>query len=475
MNTTVAAHHEPWSKRPLFAPRQLLDADRLNAALDDELERQRVLNLALHGWGVVFGFGVELRELGRDGQPPRKRLLVGCGVALDPFGRMLRTDDRLLSLADVEGSPPKASGRYTLVAHHAERLDPPDHDSCGSASPQWREYGVVYTLRHGCEPPGDGCPPLPDDECLSRTDYVRRRIGSAREKQPGLSKDLEHACERPGSLQATRCGSWCYDKDAGVPIACVEIRDLRERVEKDGADPGGDTAKTKGDGWPESDARCLVIDRVCTDECSPVPHVYRNPLLLELLNCCDVALPRVERVSWPGWAGSGGVSWDEFSTRIQVVDEGRAADGLAIWFTRPVRANTLTTASVLLTALTQEELADYWTSSRVPIEVRPLEPVGELARGVQLVADREWLAAEVTGRRSSLTDGFRLEITLRGQLLRDDCGHMLDAVPTDLDCTRCQRRPGDDLIWAFEVGERDARYDSGGAPDKNESTRQGES
>ena len=54
MNTTVAAHHEPWSKRPLFAPRQLLDADRLNAALDDELERQRVLNLALHGWGVVL-------------------------------------------------------------------------------------------------------------------------------------------------------------------------------------------------------------------------------------------------------------------------------------------------------------------------------------------------------------------------------------------------------------------------------------
>lgn len=471
MNTTVAAHHEPWSKRPLFAPRQLLDADRLNAALDDELERQRILNLALHGWGVVHGFGVELRELGRDGQPPRHCLFVGCGVALDPFGRMLRTDNRWLALNDVEGSPPKAGGRYTLVAHHAERLDPPDRDSCSSTGPQWREYDVVYTLRHGCEPPDDGCPPLPEGECLTRTDYVRRRIGSA-QGMPGRAEDLENACERPGSLRATRCGTWCYDPDAGVPVACLEIR---ERTVVTDTTPDADHAKARGGGPSEPDARCLVIEKVCTDECSPVPHVYRNPLLLELLDCCDVALPRVERVSWPGWAGSGGASWGEFSTRIQVVDEGRAADGLAIWFTRPVRADTLTTASVLLTVLTQEELADYWTSGRVPIEVRPLEPVGELARGVQLVADREWLAAEVTGRRSSLTDGFRLEITLRGQLLRDDCGHMLDAVPTDLDCARCQRRPGDDLIWAFDVGRRDARYNAGGAPDKNESTRQGES
>ncbi|MDR7254313.1 hypothetical protein J2X46_003306 [Nocardioides sp. BE266] len=472
MNTTVAAHHEPWSKRPLFAPRQLLDAARLNAALDDELERQRVLNLALHGWGVVSGFGVEVRELGRDGQQPRKRLLVGCGVALDPFGRMLRTDDRWLSLNDVEGPPPKSGGRYTLVAHHAERLDPPHGDSCGGTGPQWREYDVVYTLQHGCEPHDDRCPPLPEGECLSRTDYVRRRIGSVRGKVPDRSKDLDHACERPGSLRATRCGSWCYDPAAGVPIACVEIR---ERGGKPDATPVAGHTRARGTGSSAPDARCLVIEEVCTDECSPVPHVYRNPLLLELLNCCDVTLPRVERVSWSEWTGPpGGVPWDEFSTRVQVGDESRAADGFAIWFTRPVRADTLTTASVLLTAFRQEELADYWESGRVPIEVRPLELVGEVARGVQLVADSEWLAAEVTGRRSSLTGGFRLEITLRGQLLRDDCGHMLDAVPTDVDCTRCQRRPGDDLIWAFEVGKR-APYDSGGAPGQNESTRTGES
>jgi hypothetical protein len=51
---------------------------------------------------------------------------------------------------------------------------------------------------------------------------------------------------------------------------------------------------------------------------------------------------------------------------------------------------------------------------------------------------------------------------------------MLDAVPTDLGCAPCQGRPGDDLIWAFEVGERGARDGSGGGRDPYESTRQGE-
>ena len=74
-------------------------------------------------------------------------MLVTCGLALDPFGRMLHTEDRWLSLADLEGPAPTDEGTYTLLVHHAERLDPPDHDACSGTGPQWREYGVVFTLR----------------------------------------------------------------------------------------------------------------------------------------------------------------------------------------------------------------------------------------------------------------------------------------------------------------------------------------
>jgi hypothetical protein len=438
---TSAAAHEPWSKRPRFAPRQLLDAERLNAAIDDELERQRLLNLALHGWGVVFGFGVEGPDAGTDRRRAKAGcVLVTCGLALDAFGRMLHTEDRMLSLDELAGPVPSDEGTYTLLVHHAERLDPPVDDACNGTGPQWREYGVVFSLRPGCEPVHDGCPDL-TDQCLTRAGYVRRRIGSA-EGPPGRSPDLEHACDRPGSLRHTRCGSWCYDPAAGVPIACLE---LCER----------------------GDATCLVIDRVCTDECSPVRHVYRSPLLRELLSCCDVDLPRVDHVSWQEWTDRGGlVPWEEFSARIQVTAESDPGTGFAISFTRAVRVDTLTTASVVLSAITQgKRESDYWMASRVPITLHPLERSGDLALGVLLVADEQWLPAEVTGR-SSLDSGFRLEITIRGQLLRDECGHMLNAVPADIGCAPCQGRPGDDLIWAFEVGERGARG--------YESTREGE-
>jgi hypothetical protein len=249
-----------------------------------------------------------------------------------------------------------------------------------------------------------------------------------------------------------------------VPVACLEIRDR-------GAPGGGRQPRSK----EECDEPCLTIGRICTDDCSPVHHVYRSPLLRELLSCCDVDLPRVDHVSWQAWMGPGGpVPWDDFSDRIQVVDEDRADDGFAIWFTRPVRADTLTTASVILTTITQERLADYWVAGRVPVEVRPLAVTGGLASGVQLVPQRDWLGAEVRDSRSSLTDGVHIEITIRGQLLRDDCGHMLDAIPTDLGCAPCQGRPGDDVIWAIEVGERGAHDGPRGGRDPYASTRQGE-
>jgi hypothetical protein len=457
MHTAVAAH-EPWSKRPRFAPRQLLDAERLNAALDDELKRQRLLNVALHGWGVVFGLGVGFPDTGPDRRPTRAScVLVTCGLALDAFGRMLHTEDRRLSLAELEGPAPSREGTYTLLVHHAERLDPAVHDACNRTGPQWREYGVVFTLRPGCDPVHDGCPDV-TDPCLTRTDYVRRRIGSA-EGSPGRSPDLEHACDRPGSLRATRSGSWCYDPAAGVPIACLEICD-----------------RAKGGNAPEGecDAPCLVIDQVCTDECSPVRHVYRAPLLRELLDCCDVDMPRVERVSWPAWPmSSGPVPWNDFVARIQVVDEDHAEDGFAIWFTRPVRADTLTPASVVLTVLVPERRADYWEPARVPIAAHPLSVDDGLAGGVQIVPMRNWLRNETNDEWSSFERGARFEITLRGQLIRDECGHMLDAVPADVGCAPCRGRPGDDLLWAFAVDRR-RRPDDKGYGDPDESTRQGE-
>ena len=172
------------------------------------------------------------------------------------------------------------------------------------SGPQWREYGLVFTVRRGCEPVEDRCPDL-SDPCLSRTDYVRRRIGSA-EGPPGRAPDLEHA--------------WATDPGRCGPPAAGPGATTRPRACPSRASRSATSTRTGRRGEPP----CLVVDRICTQECSPVRHVYRSPLLRELLDCCDVALPRVDHVSWESWEElDGPTPWDDFADRIEVVDEAR--------------------------------------------------------------------------------------------------------------------------------------------------------
>ena len=62
MNRNHGVEREAWSRRPHFTPRQRLTADQLNAGLFDELERQQIINQAIHGFGVVMGYGLAVLE-----------------------------------------------------------------------------------------------------------------------------------------------------------------------------------------------------------------------------------------------------------------------------------------------------------------------------------------------------------------------------------------------------------------------------
>ena len=53
-----------WSTRPRFRPRQMLTAEQLNTGIDDELLRERLLNRAVHGYGVVLGFAPKVDQDG---------------------------------------------------------------------------------------------------------------------------------------------------------------------------------------------------------------------------------------------------------------------------------------------------------------------------------------------------------------------------------------------------------------------------
>ncbi len=439
MPTKNPAERSAWSARPSFRPRQMLTAHQLNAGLADEVRRERLLNRALHGYGVVVGLGLAVDE---DGNLVVER---GCveltgGLALDRHGRMLYWKGGHIGPSDIVGEPPTAAGRYTLSAHFASH--PPETDGCfpfAGERAQWWKEGVVFTLRPECDPVDRRCPTHPEGACIGHDAYMCRRTGARPGPEPWnvpVSPDVGWVFAEPGELCATGLDGWRYDPEPEVcvPIACVEIRDL--------ADPG-----------------CEPRYGFATDApnvCVVRPFVYRNPLLYELVKGCDVRLPRVQQISWQDWIDRGWrerIPWAEFAERI--------AEGLEIRFTRPIRIATIHHASIFVTVLTQDD-DDYWVSRTLPMRFAAIDEEGDTARGVCLRPDPDWLQAEVTGRRSGLFDGARFEVTIRGQLLRDACGRMLDARPLDIAPAELRHeRPGGDFVSAFRVARRH-RVDYGG-------------
>ena len=112
-----------WSSRPHFSPRQLLTAEQLNAGLDDELYRQRLLSRAVHGYGVVTGFGPAQNEEG-ELDVERGCFHLSGGLALDRHGRMLYWAGGRIGIDHIVGELPDCSGHYTLCAHYAVRRPP---------------------------------------------------------------------------------------------------------------------------------------------------------------------------------------------------------------------------------------------------------------------------------------------------------------------------------------------------------------
>lgn len=453
-----------WSHRPHFVPRQMLTAEQLNSGLDDEMMRQQLLNRAIHGYGVVVGYGPAVRD---DGTLDLHR---GCleltgGLALDRHGRMLYWRGGRIGMDHLVGPRPDHEGHYTLSAHFACR--PPLTDAChpiAGDDSQWSREGVVFTLRAGCSDIDRCCPEHPIGSCVGHDEYLCRRTGGLPGNDAGtvrVSDDVQWLLRKPGQLCPTDVGMWMYDPDpeVAVPIACLEICDLanpRPGEHEHEHEAEGEEGQETG---PECEPRygfCPARPRACRVR----PLVYRNPLLYELSNCCDVELPRIRSISWQDWIDRGWstpVEWDDFRERI--------TRGLEIRFSRPIQVGTLHEASIHLAAVIKNRDADYWISRRVPTVrrsgrtyIEPIDRYGDVAWGVRLRPTPDWLRSEVTGDDSNLFYGAHFELTIRGQILRDECGQVLDARPVAAHGrARCETRPGGDFVSVFRVAPRPAR------------------
>jgi len=63
------------------------------------LERRQLLNRAIHGWGVVYGFAITAGSPDKD--PGPGRLKIGAGLALDQCGRELLQTETPIEVTDL--------------------------------------------------------------------------------------------------------------------------------------------------------------------------------------------------------------------------------------------------------------------------------------------------------------------------------------------------------------------------------------
>lgn len=170
------------------------------------IQRRRVMNRLLLGWGVVRGFRVE-----RDGGT----LAIGPGVAIDPNGREIIACDRVMidEVDDVlwlrggdcglEPTKPLAAGCYLLAAHYAERRVDGVRVSTGCDDSECESNRICETVVYSLSAIDGNHPPLLALEC--------GKLEPGRNDQPAFPK------ERPfvGPVDNRGQGNLCLHNPAG--------------------------------------------------------------------------------------------------------------------------------------------------------------------------------------------------------------------------------------------------------------------
>jgi len=425
-------------------------------------ERRHLLNRAVHGWGVVYGYPVTSGAGDSAG-----RIVIGPGLALDRVGReLLRVDAGPLALDEVIGLdekgapyprgckdavPPWRKGCWLLSVHYAEqdvgRVDV--HDPCRCERHQWDHVceTVRFSLRQVdcaecCKPP----------ECELHCecgrghccDELRKEERGHETKNPVLRGGCQCLCEhlthlRPGAeCQALTeivepCGRVRVDLHNGVPLACVGL--TREGCED-----------WKFDQWIEA--------------CGPRRLVKRNDLLFDLIQGCD--LTRIVKTGW--WAFHrkvDAVTWDEFAKSWGKPDKGGESQATLYWveFSRPVRASTIRTDCIAITVIAPEQEGGWGQVLRVPItEVRPLVPSGppDHVLRAQVFVDAGWVSDAIVSHKNIFNYQQTLvEVEVRGDFIIDCNGQAVDAEPVGtLAVPTGNGTPGGRYLSTFRVAAR---------------------
>jgi hypothetical protein len=448
-------------------------------------ERRLLINRAVHGWGVVYGYPVAWAD---------GLVSIGSGLAFDKCGReLLQVGEQKIELADLlvlekngrlapdrdrafaaaqetrsqSGQSP-ARACWLLSVHYAERDEGSVriNDPCSCERQEWDRIceTVRYSLRHvpcveccadfecelTCEcGAGHCCGELYTTKAEQGHPRAGERVqrGGCRclcDHLAGLSfEDCgHHLCDVPGT-----CGSMRVDLKNGVALACVTLA-------RDGCDD-------------------LRIGQVL-DACGPRRLVKRNDLLFDLIRGCDVT--RISEIGWAEWhrRQTPPVPFEEFADALGHKGERQDAyvtNRFWLRFSRPVREKTLLPDCVAMTVMSFEREGGWLEVRRVPIvridgKSHPGDPAGHVSEA-RVVVDGRWFEDAVWGSRTLFYGGDTwVEIEVRGDFIVDCNGQTVDANAIGLSpAPTGNGTPGGTFVSTFRVEEereptRSSTYDS---------------
>lgn len=421
-----------------------LTPDAMRVEQDYQVERRRLINRAMHGWGVVYGYPVMPAPADKCGGTAGGKLAIGAGLALDRKGReLVQTEEALVSLDDLLELPSKGGDCWMLRVHYAETLTGPVtvNDPCSHERPQWDR--ICETVRYSLQQ-------IQCDQCCDPQACALACAccdGPCCEPAHGPRSGAAHCmCEHLTKLQPdAQCSALTevshgvrVDLHNGVALACIRLT--------------MDTCEQ----WTIAEV---------TDACGPRRLVKRNDLLFDLIRGCD--LTRISAISWGHWLVPGYiVPWEEFGKYfdLNVSKLGGCVTSFDITFTRPVLKASVTPGCFTMTFLIRQREGGWLLPMRAPIvRIEFLQESGaqqELAQRARLVVGWGWVSDALRGTETEF-EGVKVgvEIEIRGDHLLDCNGQAVDA--------NSNGTPGGSHLSHFTLGPKEQRPD----PDQPQTPR----
>jgi hypothetical protein len=372
------------------------------------IERRRMLNRAIAGWGVVRGLAIRGAHEHESPHREHRQFCVTRGLALDHRGReILLAENAILGPANTFVVGPNCElrsvdrleqGDYVLAIHYAERLlgDASLPDDCCDTYIE-KNYvceTALFSLRREECPCGEReCP----ESCRC---HQHRCLCGKRARNSCLCEWTARAGKPDHPKKSCRWREYEVWVEDGVDIACLHIS---KRAED-----------------------CRPPEGCIQDDCGPRRIVKSNDLLYNLIRGCD--LTRIACLSWGEWHRSETeVQWEEFVRKLKGEREHHDVfrTGLTVHFTGPVRADTVRPDCFTLQISNADR--EGWLHTRCVEITRVLtphhhdDPQGS-TREATLCVRPEWIEDLTCNGSRYRRHGAIVQIEVRGDFILD-CHH----------------------------------------------------